>query len=419
MDPAAVNVSPGTRFGSYEIVAPLGRGGMAHVYVAEHIGLRKRVALKTLHAQLAEHPVVRARFLREGQATSRIQHPHIVAIHDVGVEGNTPFLVMDLLAGQDLAARLEHGPLPVREAVDVLVPIIDAIAAAHRQGVVHRDLKPSNIMLTTSHDGGVFPVVLDFGLAKLLAEEGGPQLTVNDVLLGTPWYMPPEQARSATHATEASDQYALGVILYECLTGRRPFQASLVHALLVEIVGGTFPSPRQVRPEIPEPVDAAVVRAMSREPEARFQSVLEFGRALLPFASMRIRETFQGHFGGPRSMELASTLPVTRDSAERPIPPPSARPTGAGEDASLAATIAYDGPADGATIADPMPRFEEPAPPEPTAPVAAPRVDPEPARVSSIPPPPPSSNAMVLGAVALLGVLVLGAIAIAIYLAAT
>src|SRR5262249_30187317 len=166
----------------------------------------------------------RQRFLREGEAASRIRHPHVVDVTDVGSDGNTSYLVMEFLEGEDLSGRLQRGgPLSPQEIADILLPVCAGVAAAHDEGVVHRALKPENISLARPRHGGIQPKVLDFGVSKVSGGHGSMALTGTAATFGTPYYMPPEQLRGARQADHRSDQYALGVVLYECLVGRRPF----------------------------------------------------------------------------------------------------------------------------------------------------------------------------------------------------
>jgi len=292
-------LAPGTVLGRYEIVRPLGRGGMGAVYEALHRDLKKRVAIKVLTPSVAASAEAQQRFLQEGEAASRIRHPHVVDVTDVGSDGALSYLVMELLEGEDLASRLSTGPLSSQEAADILLPAIAGVAAAHDVGVVHRALKPENIFLSRQRDAGIFPVVLDFGVSKVSGGPGARALTGTAATFGTPYYMPPEQLRGAHQADHKSDQYALGVVLYECVTGRRPFEAGEnIYGMLRAIGDGAYPTPRSVRPDLSEEIEFVITRAMQLDPAQRFPSTRALGAALLPFASDHARVLWSDAFGG-------------------------------------------------------------------------------------------------------------------------
>src|SRR6059036_3729079 len=234
--------------GPYEVVAPLGEGGMGEVYRAKDTRLGREVAVKVLPQHLSESPEVRARFEREARTVSSLNHPHICTLHDVGQEGTTDYLVMELVEGETLAARLERGALPVSEVLRLGIQIADALDRAHRAGVVHRDLKPGNVMLTKSG-----AKLMDFGLARAtgMAPASGSgsvgsiamtqsptvaaPLTAEGTIVGTFQYMAPEQLEGK-EADARSDIWALGTVLYEMATGQKAFegrsQASLIAAIL-------------------------------------------------------------------------------------------------------------------------------------------------------------------------------------------
>ncbi|MCC7535393.1 MAG: serine/threonine protein kinase, partial [Deltaproteobacteria bacterium] len=278
----------GTCFGPYEVVRVLGAGGMGTVYEGRHRSLGKRVAIKTLHAPLATDATVVARFVNEARAASRLSHPNVADVYDVGVESGQPYLVIELLRGETLRDLLdrEQRMSPAR-ALAVILPIAGALDAAHRDGVVHRDVKPENVFLARPRVGPPVPKLLDFGIAKLRQE--GDSLTGNSDVFGTPYYMSPEQTRGAKHVDARSDQYSLAAVLYECVTGARPFDAEHVVALICRIQVEPLVAPRVLVPSLPEGLDAVLVRAMSREPEARFPSAAAFAAALLPFADATTR----------------------------------------------------------------------------------------------------------------------------------
>ena len=199
-------LAPGTTFDRYEIVRVLGQGAMGAVYEAKHVDLQKRVALKTLHPELAKSPESRARFLREGQTASKLRHPNVVDISDVGINGRIPYLVMEYLEGNDLAALIERERvLSVDRTVTLLLPVLAAVSAAHHEGIVHRDLKPENIFLARSRHGHLQPKLLDFGISKVTATTASPALTGTGALLGTPYYMSPEQAMGGKNVDARSD----------------------------------------------------------------------------------------------------------------------------------------------------------------------------------------------------------------------
>lgn len=323
----ADRLEPGTILGRYEIGRPLGRGGMGAVYEAVHRDLRKHVAVKVLAGSLAHDEIARQRFLREGEAASRIRHPHVVDVTDVGTEGEHTYLVMELLEGEDLASRIARGPLEVQEAVDVMLPVLAGVHAAHQEGITHRDLKPENIFLARQRIGGLVPKVLDFGVSKLATDSKAMALTGTAAVFGTPFYMPPEQVRGARQADHRSDQYALGVVLYEALTGRRPYEGDNVYAILHAIGSGEFPRPRALRPQIPEALEAAILRSMSLDPAGRFASVATFGAALLPFAGETTRAVWGSTFRTAVSASAATAvMPAGADLGGAVTPPPIAPP---------------------------------------------------------------------------------------------
>lgn len=285
-----------SQLGQYQIVRLLGEGGMGAVYEAIHVVIGRRVAIKTMGRAYGAVAGSAARFLREAQITSRLRHPHIVDVTDLGFEDGICFLVMEYLEGEDLDTRLRRGPLGVDETVEIMLPVIAAVATAHGNGIIHRDLKPHNVFLTRGAAGSVHPKVLDFGISKRLSSIGGLSITGAGGLLGTPCYLAPEQLEQSKGAVLATDQYALGVMLYECLTGQTPFDGTDLSEMFSNILTGTYTPAGARRPELPTALQEIIVRAMSRRAEDRFPSVKDLGRALLAFASAKTRLNWEKAF---------------------------------------------------------------------------------------------------------------------------
>jgi serine/threonine-protein kinase len=287
---AATDLQDRTHFGPYRVVRRIGCGGMGSIFEAEDTGLGHRVALKLLHPHVAGRPGAAERFLREGRAAARIRHPHIVQVFALGTEGGTPYLAMELLDGEDLSQLIARkSRLPADEALDLVLPVVAAVAAAHDAGVIHRDLKPSNICTMRGHGTRPWPKVVDFGVSKVIAGDAANEVTGTDIVIGTAAYMAPEQARAACNASFRSDQYSLAVLLYECVTGAPPFSGRSVYEVLQSIMTAPLVVPSALVTGIPSALDRAVLRAMSRDPNDRFASVRAFGAAMLPFASERTR----------------------------------------------------------------------------------------------------------------------------------
>src|SRR4051812_24868548 len=288
----------GSRAGKYEIVGIIGAGGMGVVYEAIHLELKKRVALKTLHPEYAQVPVAQARFVREGEAASRIRHPHVVDVTDLGTHEGVPYLVMEFLEGMDLGAYLTlKERLPIAETLDLMLPVVAAVAAGHDEGVVHRDLKPHNIFLSRSRHADMHPKVLDFGVSKVADPlTGESNLTATSAMMGTVAYMSPEQAMGAKLVDGRSDQYALALILYECVTGRRAHEGDNTLAVLRQIGDGAIEPPSSYASEVPPAFEAVLMKALSLDPRDRYESMYAFGRALLPFATPRSAAAWQAAF---------------------------------------------------------------------------------------------------------------------------
>ncbi len=252
---------------------------MGSVYEAEHVALHRKVAVKVLHPQQAKKKASVQRFQNEAHVAGAIGHPNICEVYDMGeLEDGSPFLVMELLQGETLAERIaSEGALPFDDIIEIITQVLSGLVAAHDKGIIHRDIKPENVFLTLR--AGLPPMVklLDFGISKVAGAEE-LHLTRTGMVMGTPFYMSPEQARGDRNLDRRVDLYATGVMLYECLTGRRPFHASNYNALLMQILT-TEPRPaREVRPAVPEGFEQVVARAMARDREKRYQSATEFQR---------------------------------------------------------------------------------------------------------------------------------------------
>ncbi len=311
----------GTKLGPYEIVAPLGAGGMGEVYRARDTRLDRTVAIKILNSQLVASPELRARFEREAKVISQLQHPNICVLHDIGSENSTDFLVMEFLDGESLAERVKRGPLPTDELLKIAIEIADALEKAHRAGVVHRDLKPGNVMLTKSG-----AKLLDFGLAKSLATgvKGGagsgtsasvfaaaltqtspapspasPLSTAGSVI-GTVQYMSPEQIQGM-EADARSDIFAFGVMLFEMATGKRAFEGKTQSSIVGQILAVDPPSISSLRPTTPSALSHLVSTCLEKDPEERYQTIHDVKLRLAEIAEAPAAAIVEGGPSAARS----------------------------------------------------------------------------------------------------------------------
>lgn len=271
-----MSVDRGLLGGRYRLEGLIGRGGMASVWRAHDTVLGRPVAVKRLHARLQEDPELAERFRREGQAVSRLSHPNLVRLLDQGQEGDEPFLVFELVEGRDLKTLVRRdGPLPPHRAASVCGQVARALAAAHAAGVVHRDIKSHNVLVT---DDGIAKLT-DFGIARIVEAEGPSNLTRTGIVMGSSDYLAPEQAEGRV-VDERSDIYSLGVVLFEALTGRLPFQGENAVAVATKHVYEAAPDPRSLASGIPPDLAAAVTRALDKRPEHRFATASAFAEAL-------------------------------------------------------------------------------------------------------------------------------------------
>jgi serine/threonine protein kinase/dienelactone hydrolase len=268
----------GTRLGRYCIIEPLGSGGMGVVYRARDEKLERTVAIKMLAPGMLTGDESRRHFRREALALAKLNHPHTAAVYDVGEQNGMDYIVMECVQGQSLAARLQAGPLSIREATVIALEVAEALEEAHEQGVIHRDLKPANVMITPKGHAKV----LDFGLAKLLAPRGADatqSLSETGGVMGTPMYMSPEQTLG-TSLDARTDLWSLGILYYEALTGRTPFQKSSGLAVLRAISDDPIPPVRGIRADIPEQAEKILARALEKDRELRYQTAAEMVRDL-------------------------------------------------------------------------------------------------------------------------------------------
>ena len=277
--------------GRYQLVRMLGDGGMGAVYKAADQVLRRFVAIKLLHPTVAENPSSVERFQREARAAAAIGHPNIIDIIDFGREDNRPYMVMEYLRGRSLSQVIAmDGQLPIKRAATIAIHTLAGLQAAHDRGILHRDLKPANLMLVVRFGDRNFVKVCDFGFAALFAagRADAKSLTPERTLVGTPAYAAPERLRGDDRRDPRLDVYSVGVVLYEMLAGRRPFDAPTFREL-ARMVRRDEPQPlREARPDIPRDLEAVVMRALAKDREKRWPSAEEFGEALFSFGGLRV-----------------------------------------------------------------------------------------------------------------------------------
>lgn len=302
---SAMPVLPGeTLDGKYRVERVIGRGAMGIVVAARHLQLDQRVAIKFLRPELASNPVVAERFLREGKAAVKIEGEHVVRVYDVGqLEGGAPFLVMEYVDGMDLAQLIAaEGPLEPERAIEFVLQVCDAMAQAHAAGIIHRDLKPANLFVSQRPNGTQLIKVLDFGISKMSGSEAAMTRTV--AVIGSPLYMSPEQLLSSRDVDETTDLWSLGVVLFELLTGAFPFVADSIPQLCVMIREAPPIRPRSIRSEIPEALEAVILRCLEKDRGRRFGTVREL------------------------ASRLEGILPLARASASGPVVAPATVSTG-------------------------------------------------------------------------------------------
>ena len=291
----------GRNLGKYQVLEPLGRGGMARVYRAYHPQLDRYVAIKVLRSDLVEEEEFLGRFRREAQAVAALRHPHIIQVFDFDAQDDIYYMVMELLEGDSLRTRLNDYRvlkewMPLGEVVRVLLDVLDGLEYAHSEGMVHRDVKPGNILLSRLGRA----VLTDFGIAQIV---GGTRYTVSGALMGTLNYMAPEQAMEG-QCDARSDVYSLGIVFYEMLMGDPPFDADTPLAILMKHLNDSLPQPRKTDPTIPKALERVVVKALAKRPQRRYQSAAEMGSALRT-AAKRARIVVPARISLPLSFTTA------------------------------------------------------------------------------------------------------------------
>lgn len=263
----------GRSLGKYQIIEPLGEGGMATVYKAFDPTLERFVAIKIIRAVNQIDSDFLIRFQREARALAKLDHPYILKVLDYGEENGLPYLVMPYVAHGTLK-QYTRTRLPFKKAIEILIPVAEALSYAHKRKIIHRDIKPANILFGESGE----PILSDFGIAKMLDSGEQTQLTGTGLGIGTPAYMAPEQWNGV--ADERTDIYALGIVLYELITGRCPFQADTPAAILIKQVQDPLPRPKTFTPDIPEYAEALLFKALAKDPTLRFQTMQDFIQAM-------------------------------------------------------------------------------------------------------------------------------------------
>src|SRR5262245_17118725 len=263
------------RLGSYDLLEKIAQGGMGVVYKARHTGLDRIVALKMIRSGVLATPRDVERFQREARSAAKLHHPNVVTIHDIGEQDGQHYYTMDYVPGENLAERARTRPFSPRQAAEITADMAAAIHYAHQQGVLHRDIKPANVILTPDQQ----PRVLDFGLALILTDDSN--LTQTGTPVGSPSYMPPEQAAGQTRRIDArSDVYSLGAMLYELLTGHAPFRAASTMETLRLVIENEVVPPRRLNPALPADLETICLKCLEKDPDRRYQTAQELGEEL-------------------------------------------------------------------------------------------------------------------------------------------
>jgi tetratricopeptide (TPR) repeat protein len=318
-----MSFSNGENVGPYQIIEQLGSGGMATVFKAYHANLDRFVAIKVLHPAFKQDPNFLSRFQREARIVAKLQHPAIVPVYDFNEHGGQPYLVMRFIEGETLKARLSKSDLTLPEVIRILHPVGEALSYAHSQGVLHRDVKPSNILLTP--DGAVF--LADFGLARIA--QAGESTLSQDALVGTPQYISPEQARGDSDLDERTDVYSLGVVMYELLVGRVPYQADTPYAVIHDHIYAPLPLPRSIKPGFPESLERVLLKALAKERDDRYGRAADLMIAFEQAAQTIVSEAPTQVSGAPATSPppiVAAALPAVAASPASPVSTAEAKP---------------------------------------------------------------------------------------------
>lgn len=318
-----MSFSVGDNVGPYKIIEQLGQGGMATVYKAYHASLDRYVALKALHAAFGEDATFSARFQREARVVAKLEHPHIVPVYDYAQHEGRPYLIMKFIEGDTLKARLNQGPLTAEEIEKVVDSVGSALAYAHKQGILHRDIKPSNVLV--AKDGEMY--LADFGLARI-AQSGESTLS-SDMIMGTPQYISPEQAMGKKDLDDGTDIYSFAVMLYEMVVGQVPFSADTPFSIIHDHIYTPLPLPQSINPNVPEPVQRVLLKALAKERADRYASVNDLVVA------------FKGAWRESGTPMKGTSVTIAKSVA----PPEQTRAKSAGEATKMAAKAEVAAPA--------------------------------------------------------------------------
>ena len=341
----------------YHVTRLIGRGGMGAVYEAENVAIGKKVALKLVDRELAQDETIAGRFAREARAASSIESEHIVQVFDAGSDGGRPYIVMELLRGEDLGTRLRREDrVPMDDALHIVAQSLRGLARAHGAGIVHRDLKPDNLFLSAKGEGASVVKIVDFGISKIARAQSGTAplvLTHKGLVMGTPLYMSPEQAQAFSDVDGRADLYSLGAILFECLAGRPPHTGNGFEQVLIAICMTDAPDVRAIAPSVPDDVAEFVARALKRDRRERFASaaqMLDALHAIAPIEKTRVPL---------EAADVEALGAIASSSLGARASEPSSKPVSNG--ARRSSQPGQPGPATGVTWANPSDVPSEPA----------------------------------------------------------